>query len=217
MELIRLRAFNDVRLISLSSDESRIVCVSQNGTTHILDAATESPCHLSSVSPSWCWAEFLPGGKEVFCVSVGGATRLVECQTGRVTKHPALLPNRTTSSAVFSPQKTHFVSISKTVLINFTDIVTSCGPLSTACSRSFPWLAFSSNGRWLMLVTEDNVCSHVFMWDSKSGQLLWEDLSRGFSAPIVAFSHSGNMAVIWSSSVCCILLRTGISTSSYCT
>jgi hypothetical protein len=42
------------------------------------------------------------------------------------------------------------------------------------------------------------------MWDSKSGQLLWEDLSHSYGAPIVAFSHSGNLAVIWSHSVCCI-------------
>jgi WD40 repeat protein len=57
----------------------------------------------------------------------------------------------------------------------------------------------------MSVIAEDFISVyHVYMWDSKSGQLLWEDLSHHDDAPIVAFSHSGNIVVIWSSSVCLI-------------
>ena len=39
------------------------------------------------------------------------------------------------------------------------------------------------------------------MWDSQSGQLVWENLSFG-RIPSVAISPSGNMAVTWSESAC---------------
>ena len=39
------------------------------------------------------------------------------------------------------------------------------------------------------------------VWDSRSGQLVWEDLSFGH-IPSVAISPSGNMVVTWSESVC---------------
>jgi WD40 repeat protein len=200
-ELLRLQAYSDIWSISLSSDESRIICASEHGIIHTLDASTGFPIRQPSPS-EWRWAELLPGAKEVFYVSADGQTRLVECQSGRVTERSTSLSRRI-ANAVFSPQRTHFISISETYLIDFSDITASDEPSSTASLHRFPQLTFSSNGRWLMSVISTSVY-HVYMWDSKSGQLLWEDLSDGNRAPIVAFSHSGNMAVIWSPSVCCI-------------
>jgi WD40 repeat protein len=139
-------------------------------------------------------------------MSVNGQTRLVECQTGRVTEHSTSLPTRRITNAVFSPQRTHVISISETDLIDFSDITASHHPSSTACSHPYQRLMFSSNGRWLVSVIAKHFMSvyHVYMWDSKSGQLLWEDLSDHYDVPTVAFSHSENIAAIWSSSVCLI-------------
>ena len=41
----------------------------------------------------------------------------------------------------------------------------------------------------------------VGVWDSRSGQLVWEDLSFG-DVPSMAFSPSGNMVVTWNELVC---------------
>jgi len=40
------------------------------------------------------------------------------------------------------------------------------------------------------------------MWDSRSGQLLWEDLTWSRIPSMSAISPSGNMAATWSDSVC---------------
>jgi WD40 repeat protein len=201
-ELLRLQAYNDIRSISLSSDESRIVCVSNRGIIHTLNASTGFATRQPSPS-EWRWAELLPGSKEIFYVSVDGQTRLVECQTGRVTEHSTSLPTRRITNAVFSPQRTHVISISETDFIDFSDLTTSHDPSSTACSHPYQWLIFSSNGRWLVSVIATHFPS-VHMWDSKSGQLLWEYLSDDDYLPTVTFSHSGNIVAIWSSSVCLI-------------
>jgi WD40 repeat protein len=188
-ELLRLQAYDDIRSISLSSNEPRIVCVSEHGIIHTLNASTG--CAIRQPSPSeWRWAALLPGSKEIFYVSVDGRTRLVECQTGRVTEHSTSLPTRRITDVVFSLQRTYFISISETDRIDFSDITPSHEPSSTACSHSYQKPIFSSNGRWLMsVIAKDFIfVYHVYMWDSKSGQLLWEDSSDCYDAPMVAFS-----------------------------
>ena len=42
----------------------------------------------------------------------------------------------------------------------------------------------------------------VYMWDSQSGQLIWEDLVYTQNAPLLAISHSGNMVVVWADWAC---------------
>jgi WD40 repeat protein len=205
-ELLQLQAYSDIRSISWSSDESSIVCVSEHGTIRRLHVSTGIP--ICQTAPStWHWAEVLPGAKEIFCVSGDGRNRLVEFQTGRVTKHSTSLPTQRITDVVFSPQRTHFISISETDFVDFSDIIASRGPSSEARSHTSQRVMFSSNGRWLMSVTIAMHLSSVYrvcMWDSRSGQLLWEDFNSFMDAPMVAFSPSGNMAIIWSLPVCCI-------------
>ncbi|KIM74793.1 hypothetical protein PILCRDRAFT_693732 [Piloderma croceum F 1598] len=205
-ELLRLQAYSDIRLIFWSSDESRIIYVSEGSNVHTLNPSTgftsrqPSPVELR-------WAQLLPGAKEIFYVSADGQTRLAEYQEGRITEHSTSLPTRRITDAIFSPQRTHFISISKTDLIDFSDIIAPRGPSSIARSHTFQSLTFSSNGRWLMSVmidVSDLFSCRVCMWDSKCGQLLWEDVSDDNQAPVVAFSHSGNLAVVWSPSFCSI-------------
>ncbi|KIM86175.1 hypothetical protein PILCRDRAFT_5220 [Piloderma croceum F 1598] len=207
-ELLRLQAYTDIQLISMSSDESRIICVSRDNIVQTLNANTGIAISQPS-RPRWTqWAEFSSGGSEIIWISTDGQSRSTECQTGRITEHAPASSAQRITEVVFSPDKIHFISISNHDLIDFSDGTNSCESSSTS-SLAVQTLTFSSDGRWLMSVIledendfEDDSWYRACMWDSRSGQLVWEDLLSFGRIPSVAISPSGNMAVIWNDSVC---------------
>jgi WD40 repeat protein len=201
-ELLRLQAYADIPMISMSSDESMIICVSHDNIVRTLNANNGIAIGQPSQS-SWDWAEFSPDGSEIIWISTDGQSRSTECQTGRITHTPAL-PTQRITEGVFSPNKTKFGSISRRDFVDFSDGTNSCDPSST--SSAVRSLLFSSDGRWLLSVIPENYDSEwslyrVGLWDPRSGQLVWEDLSFG-RVPSMAISPSGNMVVTWSTSVC---------------
>ena len=224
-ELLRLQTYTDIQLISMSMDESKIICVSSDDVVQTLNANTGIAIGQPSRS-SWEWAEFSPGGSEIVQISVDGQIRSTECQKGLITEHPPAFSASQRidiTEGVFSPKKTHFISISKFDFIDFFDRTNSCKsspssfdevPSSTnSCESlltsfgSVQSLTFSSDGRWLVSVILDHYIVseysgyRVCMWDSRSGLIVWEHLSYGCT-PLVAISPSGNMAVTWNDLVC---------------
>jgi WD40 repeat protein len=207
-ELLLLQAYTDIQLICMSSDESRIICVSRDNIVQTLNANTGIAISQPSRS-IWNWAEFSPGGSEITRISTDGQSRSTECQTGQITEHSPADSAQRITEGIFSPDKTRFISISKHDFIDFSEGTNSCESSST----SSPSLTFSSDGRWLMSVILEDDYSESYdysqyptyyracMWDSRSGQLVWEDLSYSH-IPSVAISPSGNMAVTWTDSVC---------------
>jgi WD40 repeat protein len=199
-ELLRLQAYSDIWWISLSLDESGIICVSKDGAVQTLNANTGAVItHPSRYN--WRWAEFLSDGKTIICVSDGGQSRSVDSQTGQITKHSTLRCTRKFNSVNFSPTTAHFISINRADTIQFSNITTSCGQSLDTCSRSIRSLAFSSNGRWMVSVHE--IQTHDFrvcMWDSQSGLLVWEEEYYGH--PVVAISPSGDITVTLEDTVC---------------
>jgi hypothetical protein len=154
-------------------------------------------------------------------MSTNGQSCLTECRTGQIIEHVPAVPARRITKGVFSPNRTHFISISETNFIDFSYGNNSYESSSTS-SYAVQSRIFSSDGRWLMSVILEDYTSEAWqypslyrasMWDSRSGQLVWEDLSFGH-IPLVAISPSGNMAVTWNNSVCQVrdtLLGTVIS------
>ena len=202
-ELLCLQAYSDIWSISLSPDESRIICVSAIGAVQTLNA--NSGVVISHPSRyNWRWAEFLPDGKTIICVSDDGHSRSVDSQTGQITEHATLRSTREFNSLNFSPTVTHFISINRTDTIEFSNITTFCEQSSGTCSRSIRSLAFSSNGRWMVSMHEINTFMfRVCLWDSQSGLLVWEDtLDQYDRHPVVAISPSGDLTVTFEATIC---------------
>jgi WD40 repeat protein len=204
-ELQRLQAYADIQLISMSSDESRIICVSRYlHVVRTLNANTGIMIGQPS-QPSWKWAEFSPDGSEIIWISTDGQSRSTECQTGQITEHVPAFPTQRITEGVFSPHKTKFISISEADFIDFSDISNSCDSSST--SSAVRLLLFSPDGRWLMSVIPERFVSgsclyRAGVWDSRSGQLVCENLSFSHCIPSMAISPSGNMVVTWGDKVC---------------
>ena len=201
---MRLQSYGDIQLISMSSDESRIICISRDNIVRTLNANTEIAIGQPSQS-SWKWAEFSPDGSEIIWISTDGQRRSTECQTGQIAEHVPAFPTQRITKGVFSPDKTKFISISEADFIDFSDAAHPCDS-SSASSAVRSSLLFSSDGRWLMSVIPEDYDSEWSLYrfgvrDSRSGRLIWEDLSFG-PIPSVAISPSGNMAVTWGKSVC---------------
>jgi WD40 repeat protein len=223
-ELLRLQAYSDILSISLSSDQSRIICVSEIGAVRTLNANTGLVItHTSRYN--WRWAEFLPDGKTAICVSDNGQSRLVDSQTGQITEHSTLRRTRgfnsvnlEFNSVNFSPTATHFISINRADTIEFSNTTTSCEQSSDICSRSIRSLAFSSSGRWM--VSTHKITTGMFrvcMWDSQSGLLVWEDtLDEYGDHPVVVISPSGDMTVTLHEYGVCRVRNTSLGTMISC-
>ena len=123
-ELVRIAAYSDIWSISLSPDESKIICISEKGAVQLVDARTGSAISRPSTY-NWCWAEFLPDARAIICTSICGQTSLIDSQTGQIIEHQ----NRRFSEdaaiwiteVVFSPMKTDFLYISRDHTIKFSD------------------------------------------------------------------------------------------------
>ena len=130
-ELLRLQAYADIRLISMSSDKSRIICVSRDDIVQTLNANTGIAVGQPSQS-SWIWAEFSPDGCGIIWISTDGQSRSTECRTGRITEHSPAFPTQRFTEVVFSPDKTKFISISRRDFIDFSDGTGPCDSPSTS-------------------------------------------------------------------------------------
>ena len=186
-ELLRMRAYSDIWAISLSADESRIICVSKLGIIQMMDACTGHAVSQPSIY-NWCWADFSPDTNKIICVSSNGHSRSIDSQTGQVTQcgigDTYKIRSEKITQVVFSSTKTHFVSISKCDTIGFSDRPTHEFDWNTRFTSSF-------DGKWIMSVhklydSTDRVC----MWDLQSRRCIWESLEEAYELP--RFSDSGS-------------------------
>jgi WD40 repeat protein len=99
-----LRHDGQVLHAEFSSDGSRVVTASQDGTARVWDAATGEP--VTPPLPHGAYAvcaSFSPDGRRVVTVSQGGTARVWDAATGEVAG-PVLQPGRWTNYASFSPE-----------------------------------------------------------------------------------------------------------------
>ena len=185
---LQTRAYSDIRAILLSTDKSMIICVLKIGTVRMMDACMGH--HDAVTQPStydWRWADFSPDSNEIICVSTNGHSRLIDCQTGKVTQYT--YKSREITKVVFSSTKTHFASISKCNTIDFSE-------WPSHGSNSNTQFTSSSDGRWIISEHKlDNSTGRVCMWDLRSRQCIWESLEESYGFPYLLFSHSGNMVL----------------------
>ena len=213
-ELQKLQSFGNVRAISLSLDESTIICASRKGDIWTMNAVTGLVISYP-MTYDWHCAKFLPDANMIICVSKSGQICSIDAQTGQITKHSKLHCTGEFGNFHFSPNTMHLLSVSKSNSVTFTDIATSDVLSLNSYSPSTQSLTFSPNGSWMISVHTTMVPGsfhdkrHVCMWDVPSGLLVWETtlaVVRSQNAKsLVAISHSSEMVVICDWQVCRVM------------
>jgi WD40 repeat protein len=183
-------SFNAIKSISLSSDESRIICASKDGFIQSLDVRTGAAVTPPSLYNDWKWAQFSPDGNQITCLSKGGRWRSIDGHTGRVVEQSSLRHTRGIQQVAFSPKSVQFLAACKTDLIEFSTVNPSIA--DKAPKSQSPMMAFSSDGKWVVSAhSVDSGIVRICIWNSRSGSLVREVWESGYYVS-GAISHSGN-------------------------
>jgi WD40 repeat protein len=196
-------SFDVIQLISLSRDESRIICTSESGVIQTLDAKTGVAISSPSVHDDWHWAAFSPDGNRITSLSKGGRWRSIDGWMGRIIEDSILRHTQGIQEAAFSPNRMHFISACTSDTIDFSDVIPSSPSdalLPGGCSNTTKSMAFSPDGTWMVSLHRFDVEHHTIrMWDSESGMLIREVVESGdVWQALVAISHSGSRVLTYS-------------------
>ena len=85
-ELVQVTAYSDIRSISLSPDQSTIICISRTGAVQLVDARMGSAISRP-LTYDWRWAVLLPDSREIICISAYGQTSSIDSWTHQIIEH----------------------------------------------------------------------------------------------------------------------------------